>query len=304
MNEKRRARVGALVAVVALLAAGCGSGQPAQSVTSIKYYVSLGDSYAVGDQPVPSPHATSGFTAYVATAEHLRLKNFGCGGATSESILSVNGCAGRYGPVAATDAVAYPASPQATAAESFIRAHKGSIGLVTVSIGGNDVTSCATASNPITCFFTAVSTAQVNITKLAKALRSAAGPGVPIIGLTYPDVLLGIWVHAPKSIEQSGAGQSVAKLSVTGFQDYLNPALDMAYSRAGAKFVDITAATGAYTPLTEMTTVSPYGQIPVAVAQICKLTWYCALGSIHGNTEGYAFIGQQIVSAYGKLLRS
>jgi lysophospholipase L1-like esterase len=299
-----RARVGAFLAVIAFLVAGCGSGQPAPSVTSIKYYVSLGDSYAVGDQPSPSPHATSGFTAYVATTEHLRLKNFGCGGATSESILDVNGCTGSYGPVAATDAVTYPISSQAAAAESFIRAHKGSIGLITVSIGGDDVTKCATASNAITCFFTAVSAVQINITKLAKALRSAAGPGVPIIGLTYPDVLLGIWVHPPRSIGQSSADQSIAKLSVSGFQDDLNPALEMAYSRAGARFVDITAATGAYTPLTEMTTLSPYGQIPVAVAQVCKLTWYCALGSIHANTEGYTFIGQQIVSAYAKLLHS
>ncbi len=299
-----RALVGALLAGVVVLMAGCGSSQPAQSGTSIKYYVSLGDSYAVGDQPAPSPHATSGFTAYVATAEHLRLQNFGCGGATSASILDIDGCTGRYGPVAATDAVAYATSPQATAAETFIRAHKSSIGLITVSIGGNDVTGCATAPNPITCFFTAVSTVQTNITKLAKALRSAAGPGVPIIGLTYPDFLLGIWVHPPSSIHQSSADRSVAELSVTGFRDDLNPALKMAYSRADAKFVDVTAATGAYTSLTQMTTVSPYGQIPVAVAQICKLTWYCALGSIHANTEGYTFIGQQIVSAYAKLPHS
>ncbi len=272
--------------------AGCSSSS-SSSVPSVKYYVSLGDSYAVGYQPLPIPHASPGFTAYVADTEHLRLENFGCAGATSTSILVTRGCAGQ---TAVAEAVAYPTSPQATAAEAFIRAHKGSIGLITVSIGGNDVTKCATVANPITCFFSSVGTAQTNITTLAKGLRSAAGTGVPIIGLTYPDVLLGLWVHPA-----GGADKSLATLSVTGFQDDLNPALKTAYTSAGAKFVDITGATGGYTPLTETTTLSPYGVIPVAVAQVCNLTWYCAVGSVHANTEGYTFIGQQIAAEYAKL---
>jgi lysophospholipase L1-like esterase len=228
----------------------------------------------------------------VASAEHLRLENFGCTGATSVSILHAKGCAGH---IAAIDAVTYSSSPQAAAAEAFIRAHRESIALITVSIGGNDVTKCATVASPITCFFSSVTTAQSNITTLAKGLRSAAGPGVTIIGLTYPDVLLGLWVHPAASPDKT-----VASLSVTGFKEDLNPALKAAYTGAGAQFVDITAATGAYTPLTDTTTLSPYGEIPVAVAKVCTLTWYCAVGSIHANTEGYDFIGQQIVAEYAK----
>jgi hypothetical protein len=115
----------AIIGAVAVSMAGCASSSA--SAPSVKYYVALGDSYAVGYQPSPSPHASPGYTAYVATTEHLRLENFGCGGATSDSILHTNGCTGRFGPVAATDAVAYTTAPQATAAEAFIRAHKGSI---------------------------------------------------------------------------------------------------------------------------------------------------------------------------------
>ena len=122
-----------VVGAFAFVMAGCSSSS-SSSVPSVKYYVSLGDSYAVGYQPLPAPHASPGYTAYVATAEHLQLENFGCAGATSASILSTNGCAGH---VAATDAVAYLTTPQATSAEAFIRAHKGSIALITVSIGGN-----------------------------------------------------------------------------------------------------------------------------------------------------------------------
>ena len=150
-------------------------------------------------------------------------------------------------------------------------------------------------ASPITCFYSSVNAASANITRLAKGLRSAAGPAVPIIGLTYPDVLLGLWVHPATSPDKI-----FASLSVTGFRDAFNPALKSAYTGASAKFVDITAATGAYTPLTETTNLSPYGVIPVAVAQVCTLTWYCAVGSIHANTRGYAFIGQQIVAEYAK----
>lgn len=285
-------RLFVVVGAFAFVMAGCTSSS-SSSVPSARYYVSLGDSYAVGYQPLPTPHASPGYTAIVATAEHLRLENFGCAGATSASILHTNGCAGR---MAATDAVAYPTSPQASATEAFISAHKGSVALITVSIGGNDVTKCATVASPITCFFTSVSTAQANITTLARGLRSAAGPGVPVIGLTYPDVLLGLWVHPAASPDKS-----LASLSVSGFRDDVNPAFKAAYTGADAKFIDITAATGAYTPLTETTTLSPYGEIPVAVAQVCTLTWYCAVGSVHANTEGYTFIGREIVAEYAKL---
>jgi len=291
-DNRRRAMPLVVVGTIALVMAGCSSSS-SSSGASVAYYVSLGDSYAVGYQPLPTPHASPGYAGYVATTVHLRLANFGCAGATSASILQTSGCAGR---VAATDAVTYADEPQATAAEAFIRKHRGSIALVTVSIGGNDVTRCATVANPISCFFSSVNTAKANITELAKGLRAAAGPGVPIIGLTYPDVLLGLWVHPATSPDKS-----LAAVSVTGFQGELNPALKSAYATAGAKFVDITAATGAYTPLDQMTTLSPYGEIPVAVAQVCKLTWYCAVGSVHANTDGYSFIGQQIVAEYAKL---
>ena len=60
-----------------------------------------------------------------------------------------------------------------------------------MSIGGNDVTACATQANPIGCVATAVTGITKNVTGLAVALRAAAGPGVPLIGLTYPDVILG-----------------------------------------------------------------------------------------------------------------
>lgn len=280
------------VMVVALVTV---SGASSAKGTPEKYYVSLGDSYSVGYQPSPTAGATSGYTGYVAKKLKLQLENFGCGGATTSSILNTVGCASPYGPPAATDAVGYPTQTQEAAAVAFIEAHAGQIGLITVSIGGNDVTSCATASNPVGCVATAAGTIGTNVTTLAKDLRTAAGSTVPIIGLTYPDVFLGEWVYP--SFPASSAAQTLASESVTAFKSLINPALDTAYTSVDGTFVDVTTATGAYTPLTTLAKLAPYGKIPKAVVEVCKLTWFCQSGNIHANTKGYMEIGKLVTAA-------
>src|SRR3974390_3509181 len=108
------------------------------------YYVSLGDSYSVGYQP--GKGATPGYTTYVARHTGLSLVNFGCGGATTTSLLKTIGCPDVLPGTAGGQT--YPATTQMAAATSFIAAHKGHIGLITVSIGGNDAIPCALAHNP------------------------------------------------------------------------------------------------------------------------------------------------------------
>ena len=298
-RPRPRAWVAALVGaplLLGLVAQGPSQAAPGHASAATKYYVSLGDSYSVGYQPSPTPGATSGFTGYVAKKEKLTLANFGCGGATTDSILHTDGCTAPYGPTASSGAVAYTTQTQAAAAESFISAHASQIGLITVSIGGNDVTSCAAATDPTSCVAAAVTTIQTNVTMLADGLRAAAGPATPIIGLTYPDVILGEWVFPSSSPDQS-----LATLSVTAFKTFINPALSGAYGGAGGAFVDVTSATGAYIPLTKTTNLAPYGKIPKAVAEVCQLTWFCQLGNIHANTKGYQLIGKLITKEYAKL---
>lgn len=296
--SQRRRVAGAVLctAILAMVLASCGGGHPTSSAT--RYYVSLGDSYAVGYQPAPTAGPTGGYTAVVAAATHLRLVNFGCGGATSTSILQTDGCTAPYGPPAATDAASYTGQTQAAAAEAFIRRHKGDIGLITVSIGGNDVTHCAGTPNPVSCVAGVVGELGPHVTTLADGLRAAAGPGVPIIGLTYPDVILGDWVYP-----HGKPDQSLARLSVTAFRSLINPELQKAYATAKAAFVDVTADTGAYQPLTQTTTLAPYGTVPVAVAKVCELTWYCKLGNIHATTSGYHLIGEEVLAAYRTAVR-
>jgi lysophospholipase L1-like esterase len=281
---------------LALLSAGCGttstSGSPHSPAPPVDYYVSLGDSYAAGYQPSgPSGGSTNtnGFAYQVvglaaAKGYHFTLVNFGCGGATTTSILQTPGCS-QLGP----GATPYPGSTQAAAADSFLRAHRGHVGLITVSIGGNDVTACAQAASPITCVQAAVTTIQKNVATLVQGLRAAAGPTVPIVGTTYPDVILGLYVTGGSSERQ------LADLSVLAFKDLINPTLSKGYEQVGGKFVDVTAATGAYGSLSDKIELAPYGKIPVPVAKVCELTFFCQYNDIHPRTAGYTIIAQLVV---------
>lgn len=257
--------------------------------TQRQLYVSLGDSYAVGYQPT-APHVgsptTNGYANQLLPLARkkgydFRLVNFGCGGATTTSILQTPGCDPQ------SRAVGGPVytQTQADAAVAFVKAHRKQVGLITISIGGNDVTSCATGSDPIPCVGAATTSIKTNVSALAQRLRAAAGPKTPIVGTTYPDVILGDWVLG---------NQPLAQLSVVAFQSLINPALKDAYASAKGGFVDVTAATGAYTPLDQTRATPDYGTIPVAVAQVCDLTYFCQFQDIHSKTAGYGIIAQLI----------
>ncbi len=284
-----------------VLPATTGSGATGAAMSSTAsspgYDVNLGDSYAVGYQP--GIGATPGYAGYVAKRTGLTLVNFGCGGATTTSILRSLGCPDVLPHTAG--GVTYPTQTQIDAADAFISAHKGHIGLITVSIGGNDVTACAVAANPIGCVGTAVHAIQTDVTTLAGDLRAAAGPGVPIIGSTYPDVILGAYVHP--TVPPSAASVNLATLSVAAFRLLINPSLAKAYASASGSLVDVTKATGSYVPLTRTVHTAAYGTVPVAVASVCALAWYCQKGDIHAKTPGYDLIGQLIVSRYRAVKR-
>ena len=261
-------------------------------------YVSLGDSYAAGYQPTaPGVGRTTrnGFAYQVPglakpRGYKLKLVNFGCGGETTVSLRErTTECGRGLGP----GGVKYGGTTQLKAATKYIRAHKEKIALITVSIGGNDVTKCAAAPNAVDCVAGAVGDINKNVGTIAKALRKAAGPKPKLVGITYPDVILGAWVRTPPD-------QSLASLSVAAFQQFINPALKKGYAEGKGKFVDVTTATGAYTPLTQTTTLAPYGLIPQAVADVCNLTYYCQFGDIHARTSGYKIIAELIAKALPK----
>jgi lysophospholipase L1-like esterase len=283
----RSARILILALALALLAPAA-----AQAHKHKHYYVSLGDSYSTGvqaDSTGASVTTKHGFANQIPKlAEHrgykLKLVNFGCGGETTASLLErTEACEGP-----AIGGPDYAGRTQIAAATRFIRKHRAKVALITVSIGGNDVTACAREADPVSCVAAAVSSIEENVTEIARRLRKAAGRRPIIVGTTYPDVLLGAWVG-------ENPDQQIAQLSVPAFKQFINPTLKQAYAEGKGKFVDVTAKSGAYGPLTEMTTLEPYGTIPVPVAKVCELSYYCQYRNIHATTSGYRLIAKLVV---------
>lgn len=243
------------------------------------YYLSLGDSYAAGFLGTGGNNGgyATKIVTDVAPNHELTLKNFACSGASTTSMITVNGCpAGSEAP----GGVAYPNTTQLAAAIDFIEAHPGQIALITITIGGNDLLQGAA--------WTAIA---ANIANIAFQLRTAAGSSVPMIGLNYPDTVLADWLSGP-------SGETLAEESVTHFQQTINPAWKAAYAASNGAFVDIDAASGGYTPLTQLVNDPPYGEIPYAVAQVCILTAMCSASNVHPTDAGYTLIAQQTVLAY------
>jgi lysophospholipase L1-like esterase len=267
------------------------------SATSRPYYLSLGDSYSIGYQP--GIGGTPGFAAYVAKKLKMQTENFGCGGATTTSMTQTDGC----GDPASENAVAYSNETQEQAALDFIAAHPGTVSLITVSIGGNDFDGCSTAP----CVEGAMPTMESNIkslvSSLSSALSAASDTSARIIGLTYPDVDLGLYVYPTDP--PSSANVSQAQTSISAFDDVINPTLSESYlSVSTGSFVNVTSAPyraatkGDDTSLSLTESVKPYGVVPVAVGEVCELTYFCSQGNIHANTKGYDFIGKLIVADY------
>lgn len=262
-----------------------------QNRTPEKVFVSIGDSYAAGYQPVSASAGRtdrSGF-AYRVTAGlgDVSLANFGCVGVTVSGFLSDPGCApGALGP----DGIAYPDESQAAAALHYVAEHRDEIAGISVIIGGNDVRPCFESADALACAPGVVQHLQERLGPFLVALRQAAGPSVRIVGLTYPDVVLGEYLH--------GRGE-VAAQSLGLFREALNPALELAYAAADVRFVDVTALTGAYGPAAATKPLAPYGAVPPAVYDVCRYTFVCRYGDVHPTDAGYEVIADAVLEALG-----
>ena len=275
---------GVLLALMAVPAAADAAGR--------QYYVSLGDSYAAGYQPGRGS-TLNGFVYHVPAIAGLRgyrlqVVNFGCSGATTQSLLSQIDCpANGLGPGAA----GYPGLTQLQAATKFIRAHRSRVALITVSIGGNDVTACANPASSPTCTADAMVGVRSRLRTIAGSLRSAAGSRPKLVGTTYPDVLLGAWVNPGGEV-----WREAARKSVVSFRTEINPGLRGAYASARGALVDVTAKTGAYGRLDRFSTLAPWGTIPKPVAEICRLGFFCQENDIHLTRAGYKVIAQMVAA--------
>ena len=263
------------LAFVAPTAAQAGPGQGDDKAT--RWYLALGDSLAAGYQPGMGDDRTGGYVGGVLdtlqdTAPKAKLRNISCSGATTTSLMG-------------TDRCDYAAGSQLAEGVEFLTAHRGKVDLVTIDIGANDVTPCASPVVDVTCALTALGTVERNLTETLAQLRAAAGPDTQIVVLNYYNPFLTSWLTGPD-------GQQVAGLSSL-LQTFLNAAVARSAATVGADVADVATAFHS----TDTTLVSTaYGSIPTNVATICAWTWMCTKADIHANDAGYAVLAETVAT--------
>lgn len=269
--------VAAAAALVTALAVA-----PAGRADAVDYYVSLGDSFAAGSQPVIVPDSDQtdqGYADQLAALlrpddPKLKLVKLGCGGETTRSM--------RFGSVDPGEGLScgppdfylhrYPQKTQLAEAVSFLHAHRDHVRLVTIDIGGNDVLGAG-----------GVPQIQANLPVILAQLRDAAGPGVPIVGMTYYDPFLPVvWFSSFDLAALAAEADSLVAI---------NDVLRGDYQAAGDPVADVE---GAFSSTD--TTLQPDG-VPLDVERICDWTWLCEAGDIHPNATGYGVIAQAFEAA-------
>jgi lysophospholipase L1-like esterase len=303
MNGVRRVlRMAGVLAVLALLAPGPGQarrggpdtpqvlGRPPVPIAGDyapmlggpepSYYVSLGDSLAVGVQPdgaghsLPTPdgYADQLYARLHRTDKSLELVKLGCSGENTTTML-VGGICG------------YPGGSQVAAAVSFLRAHAGRVRLVTLDVGANDLNHCAQGADQVDlpCAIDGLASIGTNLPALLGMLRRAA-PHVPLLAMNYYDPFLVTWLMGP-----SGPRTAIGTVALTAG---VNRQLEDTYHQFGAHVVSVQDAFST-TDLVR-TVDTRWGRVPVAVQRICTWTWMCAgapMGpNIHANRDGYRVI--------------
>lgn len=295
MNLKRTYAAAAVLAVGAMV---MGAGDAAASPNhggdnDTDYYLSLGDSLAVGFQPDASGvgrPTDNGFDRDLlpglqlidaVRGRSLRLDELGCPGESTTTMINAGSC-----PYS-------NAASQLDAATTFLARHQGHVPLVTITIGANDVENCASATGiDLTCVQQGLAAIQANLPTIVGQLKKAAqGTDTKFVGLNEYDPFLAAYL-------QGTAGQELARESVT-IVDRLNGLLADAYGAAGFETADVASAFQT-DDFTDETTLPGAGQVPVNVANICALTFECTPApvgpNIHPQDSGYDVMAKAVAA--------
>jgi lysophospholipase L1-like esterase len=267
------------VALLAAFAASASSGPVYQAPQA--YYLALGDSIAYGFQPdkaqkgLPPSRFNTGYVDVFAArlrglAPDLRVVNYACPGETTKT-FAAGGCSGR-GDVKGLHN-AYKGS-QLAAALAFLRAHRGQVGPITITLWGNDLFSdfAPACKGDLACI---KSHARAGLAAFASRLTSivgrlrAAAPSAEII-------LTGAWNVDVEHLVQS---------------DPLFRSIDATIARVAAS---ARARVARIYPV-----FSPVGQPAKAKTRICALTFICSKGDVHPTDAGYRAMASAFWSASG-----
>jgi lysophospholipase L1-like esterase len=307
-----------LVSLLALALGAClvlaaPAGAASSTTSKTMYYLSLGDSLSVGIQPGPasdpghqraSVATNQGYSDQLyALAKkvdpNLKLIKAGCSGATSTNFL--HGGLGVGGKRCGQRQPLYRSASTATSqmryAQDFIKDHKGEIAFITVSIGNNDVDTCLKDDAiDLQCVGAGVATIEKNVGTIGKNLRKAAGKNVPIVGSTFYDPFLGLYLRG-------GPLAAAAEGSVALARNLNEEILIPTWAKNKVRTARIDQAFDTYAPFDQTVQSADLGTVPLAVFNVCSWTWFCAPApagpNVHANVTGY----KVITDAFWKTLR-
>jgi lysophospholipase L1-like esterase len=281
MNRTKRIGIFGL-AVAAALVLAAGSRADADSATH--YYLALGDSLAVSAQPngdFTHGYAEQLHSMLASDDPKLELKKLGCGGESSVSMRfgsQLPSVVLSCGSPHFYKNVLFAKGTQLAEAESFLEAHKGKVALITIDIGANDLQRLDAKGEVALCLFEPAGCASQqarlveNLAAIIDALRAAA-PDVPIVGMTYYNVFAPIWFE-----------DEPTALAVDARVASLNAALVSTYEAHGVPVADVAGA-------------FENGVFPSSAGNVCMWTWYCSVGDIHLNTDGYGVVAKEFLAA-------
>jgi lysophospholipase L1-like esterase len=266
-----------------------------------RYYVALGDSLAQGMQPEAAGitvDTDQGYADQLYAIEHrriraLKLVKLGCGGETTSSFLS-----GRGNPDALILGCTPVGGSQMVAAERFLRTHRhhGEVAFLTLDIGANDVVGCVSGAKvDEACVIRGLARANANLPVIMRRLRRAAAPGTPMAAMTLYDPFLELYLLP---------GDQQEALTIDGYAHIINSTLAHLYRAAKFRVARVDEAFKTYDTTHTTTLAGRPGAVPVAVAEVCRLTWMCAAPpvgpNIHANETGYSVIASTFAHALGR----
>ncbi len=258
-------------------------GSSQEGSTSVKaaprYYLSLGNSLSTGVQPIgleerqfstDEGYADQLLSIVRRCLPELKAVKLGYPGESTTTMIEGG-------------LTSYPHGSQLREAVSFLRDHRDGVTFITLDVGFNDFPAHTLEAIPY-----GLASIERNLPRILDALRQAAGPNVPIVGMSAYDPFLARWLDGPE-------GREIARLSVWEAVVPINARFREIYRAAGLDLADVEGAF-ATTDFETVVDLEGAGPVPINVARACQWTWAGApppLGpDLHANARGYRAIAE------------
>ncbi len=257
----------------------------------VGFYLDIGASSSRGFEPSGRPGLNGAPTYGVATrrgysndlvaleAPHvtLDLTEIGCPGETSVTMVGLEDHCYRM------------PTTQMSIALNYLAQRRDEVGVVTIDIGFNDLRPCISQPEVnMVCARKALDDVRENMPEVLAKLKSAAGPRVHFVGLTYADPFLAYYLKGAAG--RLDAAQTLVEMT------RLNTILVAAYVRAGMDHDDLPVVVKSAD--TSPVKLTADVVVPKDVQEICATTWMCRVSpwgpDDHPNDAGYRVIAQAI----------